>query len=97
MHTCPAGRPYAATSAVGNRFGRKATAVRITSAAAARMLELTRSTLVFNLLHHRTLGKDKSYAYYNPQQVIELLSPTVARIRLLDDYLPNDFTVICEK
>lgn len=65
--------------------------------AITRLLQLTRETLAFNLLHDRMPAKEKDYAYYNPQRIVELLQPEVSQIRLLDDYLPNDFTIICKK
>ncbi len=65
--------------------------------AIARLLELTGHTLAFNLLHDRIPAKEKEYAYYNPQKIVEMLETKVSQIRLLDDYLPNDFTIICRK
>ncbi len=65
--------------------------------AIARLLELTQGTLAFNLLHDSMPGQEKEYAYYDPQKIIELLEGRVSQIRLLDDYLPNDFTIICLK
>ena len=65
--------------------------------AVARMLELSRDYAVFNLLHKRTTDRDRRYFYYDPEDVARSLAPLECRIDILDDYLPNDFTVICRK
>ena len=65
--------------------------------ALGRLWEFAGRTLVFNLLHHRAGGAGKRYFYYDPAQVLPLLEPLGCRCRLLDDYLPNDFTVICTR
>lgn len=62
-----------------------------------RLLSLAREFLVFNLLHHRAPRKYEHCAYYDPGQVLSLLEPMPCQARLIDDYLPNDFTVICRK
>lgn len=63
--------------------------------AAARLLTLAREAAVFNLLHARDTRSDKTYFYYDPDDVTDLLSHLPGRIRIVDDYLQNDFTVIC--
>jgi len=67
--------------------------------AVGRMLELSRGCVVFNLLHERARHRysSKAYYYWDPDEVVRILKPFGCRIRILDDYLPNDFTVICEK
>ena len=66
-------------------------------AAVRRLLELTRGTLVFNLLHARAAGPDRTYVYHDPADVQTILHPLDVKFRILEDYLPNDFTVIAEK
>jgi cyclopropane fatty-acyl-phospholipid synthase-like methyltransferase len=59
------------------------------------LLGLADEALVFNLLHARA---DKHYdhcVYYTPQQIAAILDPLPCDWRVVDDYLPNDFTVIC--
>jgi len=63
--------------------------------AVARMLELAREHVVFNLLHARYAGSDGTYFYHDPDDVRAMLRDLPCELRLLDDYLPNDFTVIC--
>ena len=63
--------------------------------AAARMLHLANEAAVLNLLHVRQAGRDKTYFYYDPADVVDLLRPLGCRLQLIDDYLPNDFTIIC--
>jgi SAM-dependent methyltransferase len=65
--------------------------------AAARMLKLSCDCAVFNLLHKRTTDRDRRYFYYDPEDVARSLAPLDCRIDIFDDYLPNDFTVICSK
>ena len=66
--------------------------------AVRRMLELSRRWVVFNLLHERArrFYSHRAYRYYEPEEVLRLLEPLGCRTRVVDDYLPNDFTMICE-
>ena len=63
--------------------------------AAARFLGLARQAAVFNLLHARDAGTDKTYFHHDPDDVAGLLRHLHCAIRIVDNYLPNDFTVIC--
>jgi len=65
--------------------------------AVARLFELAREYVVFNLLHVRSACDDPKYAWYDPADVRGAVRPFAADCRILDDYLPNDFTVICRK
>ena len=65
--------------------------------AVATMLELARVYAVFNLLHSRAAGQEQTYFYYHPDEVREMLRNHPCQVRIIDDYLHNDFTVICEK
>jgi len=62
-----------------------------------RLYELTRSVLAFNLLDSRSGVLDPKYAHYDPRRVLELVRSFGCDARLIEDYLPNDFTVICTK
>ena len=62
-----------------------------------RLKLLSGETLVFNLLHSRARGSDRNYAYYDPDKVLPSVSGAGWETQLLDDYLPNDFTIICRR
>lgn len=64
--------------------------------AIARLLELAGECLVFNLLHKRAAGGGP-YFYFDPKQVRPMLAALPCRTRIISDYLPNDFTVVCRK
>ena len=61
-----------------------------------RMLELSKEHMVVNLLHVRCEKKYPHCAYYDPQAVMSILEPANCGVRLIDDYLPNDFTLIVQ-
>ena len=63
--------------------------------AAARLLHLAREAAVFNLLHVRGAGSDKTYFYHDPADVAGLLAGLNCHLKIIDDYLLNDFTVVC--
>jgi SAM-dependent methyltransferase len=67
--------------------------------AVPRVMELSRESVVFNLLHKRARRARSRPLYYysDPQEVLEMLKPLGWKVRIVDDYLPNDFTTICEK
>ena len=62
-----------------------------------RMLDLASETVVVNLLHVRTPDKYDHCAYYDPADMLTGLADLPCEARIVDDYLPNDFTVICRK
>ncbi|MDP6636461.1 MAG: class I SAM-dependent methyltransferase [Phycisphaerae bacterium] len=62
-----------------------------------RMLELSTEHMVVNLLHTRCRMRYPHCAYYDPDEVLRILEPMPCKVRLIDDYLPNDFTVICNR
>jgi hypothetical protein len=63
--------------------------------AARRLMELAREAVVFNLLHHRTTDRHGHCFYYDPAEVRAALKGLGWRVQIIEDYLPNDFTVIC--
>jgi len=66
-------------------------------AAIPRLRELAREAVVFNLLHRRSRDDDPRYFYYDPGRVTAMLERHDCDVELLDDYLPQDFTIICWK
>ena len=62
-----------------------------------RLYGLARQHLVFNLLHERSRFRDRKYAYSRPEEIRKIFQPLGCEVRIVDDYLPNDFTVICRK
>jgi SAM-dependent methyltransferase len=60
-----------------------------------RFFELSRQHVVFNLLHKRAQSHDRTYFYYDPQYVMDVLKAFNCDCRVIDDYLPNDFTCVC--
>ena len=67
------------------------------SLAAELLLEIARDCLAFNLLHSRAEQKCPYCVYHDPDQVLALLRDLPCEAHFIDDYLPNDFTVICKK
>ena len=68
------------------------------AAAMPRLLELSREHVVINLLHSRAaFGPPDEYFHFRPRDVRKILRRLPCEARLIDDYLPNDFTVICRK
>jgi hypothetical protein len=51
--------------------------------------------VIFNLLHSRVRERYAHCVYRRPDEVLSLLEPFDCEPRIRDDYLPNDFTVIC--
>jgi len=65
--------------------------------AVAEMVRLARHAAVFNLLHHRTKSQDDTYFYFDPKKIPSLTKGLDVTVQVVDDYLHNDFTVICRK
>jgi len=62
-----------------------------------RLLTLTGITLMFNLLHARESRRYGDCFYWDPDEVRHILKSFDCQWRIIDDYLPNDFTVIGRK
>ena len=62
-----------------------------------RLRGLANEALVVNFLRARGPFCDPVYFYYRPDDVLEILQPIAGqgRVRIIDDYLPNDFTALC--
>jgi cyclopropane fatty-acyl-phospholipid synthase-like methyltransferase len=65
--------------------------------AARRLVELAQEAAVFNLLHHRETRRHDHCFYYDPQEVRAIVEKLGCDVQIVDDYLSNDFTVICRK
>lgn len=65
--------------------------------AIARMLRYSSEYVVFNCLHHRVAPESERYFCYDPDAVRKMLEPSGCEFRILDDYWPSDFTVICRQ
>ncbi len=68
--------------------------------AVGMFLELSRQAVVFNLLHKDSPDREDKYFYFSPDEVKELLeaySDRIARVRFIEAYLKNDFTVVIHK
>ena len=59
-----------------------------------RLHSLAGRTLVFNLLHARTANRYPDCIYWEPADALAAVQPLNADWRVIDDYLPNDFTVV---
>ena len=66
--------------------------------AVEHFFRLAQRHVVFNCLHRRAawpyFGK---YFYFKPEWVLQTLEPYDCDVRLVDNYLYNDFTVVCAK
>ncbi|MFP4382831.1 MAG: class I SAM-dependent methyltransferase [Spirochaetia bacterium] len=62
-----------------------------------KMLELTSETAVFNLLHTRSTDKEPMYYYYTPEEVKDIPDHDAWDVIIIDNYLKNDFSVVCNK
>ena len=60
-----------------------------------RMAAHAKKHLVVNFLHARRPPVEERYFAYLPGDVIEIIRPHCRAVRLIEDYLPNDFTLIC--
>lgn len=58
---------------------------------------LTKETLVFNLLDVESSDKQERYFYFDQDEVERLLRKEGWRVFFRHDYLGNDFTAICAK
>ncbi len=58
------------------------------------LARLTRRRLVVNLLHVRTAPKYPLCHYYDPADIRRRFSGLGRSVEVIDDYLPNDFTLV---
>lgn len=52
--------------------------------------------VVFNMLHEKSPDPDPTYYYTHPDKIRRYLERFEADVRIVEGYLPNDFTVICK-
>ena len=65
-----------------------------------RFLAISRSIIAFSLLDYRSPGKEEGYAYFSPAGILSAIESSPCRpkrVQIIERYLSNDFTVICEK
>ena len=64
-----------------------------------KMLGFAKEAVVFNLLHKDSPDREDKYFYYDPEEVGQLLKgfSDIAEIAIKEQYLKNDFTVVCYK
>jgi len=62
-----------------------------------RFSEFSREYFAFNMLHERSSDFMDTYFYTNPEKISRIIAPYANRIKIIDDYLKNDFTVVCQK
>jgi SAM-dependent methyltransferase len=63
-------------------------------------LSLSKKIVAFSLLDNRSPGREEGYAYFSPAGIIETIESSPCRpkkVQIIEQYLNNDFTVICEK
>lgn len=69
--------------------------------AITRFMELATDYLCFNLLHYKSPNREDTYYYFSPEEAVgiikEVCGEKAADIKIIEDYLKNDFTVICKK
>lgn len=74
--------------------------VQFLSEALELFFKLSTEFVVFNLLHHKSPGREDQYFYFVPEDVkklIEDLPYNFKDIKIIEKYLQNDFTVVCRK
>ncbi len=67
--------------------------------ALGKMFTLSGEAVVFNLLHKDSPDREDKYYYHDPAEIKSLIADTfgIKRIEIKEQYLKNDFTVICRK
>ena len=61
---------------------------------ALEKLTTTNSKIVFNFLHQRTEKQYDHCFYYNPEVVKKMFLNFYSNVKIIDNYLPNDFTIV---
>jgi SAM-dependent methyltransferase len=65
-----------------------------------QLLDLAGEAVVFNLLHCESRDREDGYSYFHPDEIrrmIKGMPDKVGRLDIIEDYLHNDFTVVCRK
>ncbi len=66
--------------------------------ALCRFSHIAREVIAFNLLDHRSPNKENEYFYFSASEVIDLIESTQCKprkVQIIEQYLQNDFTVVC--
>lgn len=61
---------------------------------------ISKETISFNLLYDKSPDKEDKYFYTSPDEIISLIKnnyPNNFNIKVIEGYLQNDFTVVCDK
>jgi len=57
-------------------------------------------TIAFNLLNKNSPNKEDNYFYSSPDEICELINlnfPNYFKLKVVEGYLQNDFTIVCNK
>jgi SAM-dependent methyltransferase len=68
--------------------------------ALCKFMHLAKKYVAFSLLDERSPDRDSTYYYFSPPAVlkrIEALKCRPLKVHIIEQYLNNDFTVVCEK
>ncbi len=61
---------------------------------------ICKETISFNLLYDKSPNKEYKYFYTSPYEICKLIEDSYSnhfRIKVIEGYLSNDFTVVCNK
>ena len=63
------------------------------------MLTLSKKQVIFNILSEKAkrFSRSKTFIYYSKSHVTAILDSLQIRYKIIEDYLPNDMTIILEK
>lgn len=68
--------------------------------ALCRFGRITRHMVAFSLLDSRSPSREDTYYYFTPSSVVDRIESLECRprkVQIIEQYLNNDFTVLCEK
>jgi SAM-dependent methyltransferase len=68
--------------------------------AICRFMKISKQYVAFSLLDERSPDRDCTYYYFSPPSVLKIIEAIPCRpgkVHIIEQYLNNDFTVICEK
>jgi len=64
-------------------------------------MKLSTNYICFNLLHYKSPNKEDTYYYFSPEEAKEIIQESSIgkemSIEIVEDYLKNDFTILCKK
>lgn len=66
-----------------------------------RFIKLSKTYICFNLLHYKSPNREDAYYYFSPEEAKDIIKQACncdnVEIQISEDYLKNDFTVLCKK